>query len=334
MDPIALTRDLVALDSTTGREHDATAHLAQLLERAGWHVQLQPVADGRANLYATREPPVVVLSTHLDTVPPYIALREDDTWLHGRGTCDAKGLAAAMVAAAESLAAAGERRVGLLFVVGEENGSDGAKAVNALQPKGRWMINGEPTEGQLTIGQKGVLRATVETHGRAAHSAYPEEGRSAILPLLDALQRIRRIPLPFDPLLGSATMNIGTISGGAAPNVIPAAGRAELLYRTVGDVTRLQQEIEAAARPNATVRFPLEIPPVTAPALPGWASSVVNFCSDLAFYGAWGTGYQYGPGTIRVAHTDEERIAKQDLLDGTLAYARLARELLTLDASA
>lgn len=334
MDPIALTRDLVAIDSTTGREHEATAHLARLLERAGWQVQLQPVHGGRANLYATREPPVVVLTTHLDTVPPYIGLREDDTWLHGRGTCDAKGLAAAMVAAAETLAAAGERRVGLLFVVGEENGSDGAKATPLLEPKGRWIINGEPTEGLLTIGQKGVLRVTVETSGRAAHSAYPDEGRSAILPLLDALERIRRLPLPSDPLLGAATMNIGTMHGGVAPNVIPAEGRAELLYRTVSDVARLRQEIEAAARPHARITFPLEIPPVTAPSLPGWETTVVNFCSDLAFYGAWGTGYQYGPGTIRVAHTDEERIAKHDLLDGASAYVQLVRELLALDTSA
>lgn len=334
MDPIALTRDLVALDSTTGREHAATAHVAALLERAGWRVQLQPVADGRANVYAVREAPVVVLTTHLDTVPPFLPLREDDTWLHGRGTCDAKGLAAAMIAAAERMAAAGERRVGLLFVVGEENGSDGAKAAAALAPKGRWIINGEPTEGLLTIGQKGVLRATVAATGRAAHSAYPDEGSSAILPLLDALQRIRRLPLPFDPVLGPSTLNIGQLNGGVAPNVIPAAARAELLYRTVADVTRLRQEIEAAARPGATVTFPLEIPPVTAPALPGWPAATVNFCSDLAFYGAWGTGYQLGPGTIRVAHTDEERIAKQELRDGTDAYERLARTLLALDEAA
>jgi acetylornithine deacetylase len=333
MDPIALTRDLVGIDSTTGREHDVTAFLASRLEAAGWRVQLQPVRDGRANLYATREPPVVVLSTHLDTVPPYIGLREDDEWLHGRGTCDAKGIAAAMVHAAETLAASGEHRIGLLFVVGEENGSDGAKAAHALEPKGRWMINGEPTEGLLTIGQKGVLRATVTTTGRAAHSAYPEEGSSAVLPLLDALQRIRRLPMPYDPLLGTCTMNIGTVQGGVAPNVIPAAARAELLYRTVGHVPRLRQEIEAAARPSAHVEFPLEIPPVRAPALPGWATTVVSFCSDLAFYGDWGTGYQLGPGTIRVAHTDEERLAKQDLLDGAAQYVRLARELLALESA-
>lgn len=333
MDPIALTRDLVGIDSTTGREHDVTAFLASRLEAAGWRVQLQPVRDGRANLYATREPPVVVFSTHLDTVPPYIGLREDDAWLHGRGTCDAKGIAAAMVHAAEVLAAGGERRIGLLFVVGEENGSDGAKAAHTLEPKGRWMINGEPTEGLLTIGQKGVLRATVSTAGRAAHSAYPEEGSSAVLPLLDALQRIRRLPMPYDPLLGTCTMNIGTLQGGVAPNVIPAAARAELLYRTVGSVPRLRQAIAEAARPSAQVEFPLEIPPVSAPALPGWSTTVVNFCSDLAFYGEWGTGYQLGPGTIRVAHTDEERIGKQELLDGAAQYVRLARELLALETA-
>lgn len=328
MDPIQLTRELVAIDSTTGREAAATSYLAGVLDRAGWHTTRQPVASGRENLYAWREPPVVVFSTHVDTVPPYIGLREDDEFLHGRGTCDAKGLAAAMVAAAERLAAAGERRVGLLFLVGEENGSDGAQAAVGLEPKGRYLVNGEPTEGELTIGQKGILRVTVTTTGRAAHSAYPAEGTSAIVPLLETLRRIRRMPLPFDPLLGECTVNIGIIEGGVAPNVIPAHARAELLFRTVANVPQLKTTILGAAEPGTTITFPLEIPPVKAPALPGWRSATVSFCSDLPLLSAWGTGYQLGPGSIRVAHTDDERIAKRELLEGVDRYADLARTLL------
>lgn len=333
MDPLQLTRDLVAIDSATGHEHAATAHLAGVLERAGWRVTRQPVGAGRENLYAVREPPIVVFSTHLDCVPPFLPVREDDEWLHGRGTCDAKGLAAAMVAAAERLAAEGERRVGLLFVVGEENGSDGAKAAAALEPKGKYLINGEPTDGLLTVGQKGVLRVTIEATGRAAHSAYPEEGSSAIVPLLETLRKIRRMPLPFDPVLGSSTLNIGTIQGGVAPNVIPALARAELLLRTVANVSQLKAAILGAADPGVQVTFPLEIPFVQSPSLPGWKSTVVSFASDLPFFEAWGTGYQFGPGSIRLAHTLEERIRKADLLEGVDRYASLARDLIARETA-
>jgi acetylornithine deacetylase len=178
--------------------------LAGLLERLGYRVVRQPVTPGRDNLFAWRDPPEVVFSTHLDCVPPYLPLREDETHLHGRGTCDAKGLAAAMLCAAERLAASGERRIGLLFVVGEENGSDGAQIANHLGPRGRYLINGEPTENRLSLGQKGSLKIVLECEGRAAHSAYPDEGRSALLPILDTIERLRRLPLPDDPMLGPA----------------------------------------------------------------------------------------------------------------------------------
>ena len=195
MDPLELTRALVALETPTGAEQPATDLLDGLLRRAGYRTLRQPVSPGRDNLYAYREPPALVFSTHLDTVPPYLPLAEDDEAIHGRGSCDAKGLAAAMVAAAERLAARGERRVGLLFLVGEENGSDGAKAAADLGPSGRFLINGEPTENRLSLGQKGSLRVDLAAAGRAAHSAYPEEGASAIAALLDTIERIRRLPL-------------------------------------------------------------------------------------------------------------------------------------------
>ncbi len=330
MDPIALTRELVQLETPTGQEGPAVDYLARLLDRLGYRVTRQPVTPGRDNLYAYREPPLVVFSTHLDCVPPYVPLREDDTHLHGRGSCDAKGLAAAMVAAAEQLAIEGERRIGLLFVVGEENGSDGAQVAHALGPKGRFLVNGEPTENRLSIGQKGSLKVVLECEGRAAHSAYPDEGRSALLPLLDTLERLRRLPLATDPMLGASTLNIGVMDGGVAPNVIPPSARAELLVRLVGPSDQPRQEIAACAAPGVRVTFPTELPYFKNTAAPpaGWETTVVSYASDLPFHATWGQGFQLGPGTIRVAHTSEERIAKAELLEGVRLYAKLARDLI------
>ena len=330
VDPIEPTRQLVALETPTGSEGPATSFLADLLSRNGFQVIRQPVSPGRDNLYAFREPPVLVFSTHLDCVPPYVPLGEDATHLRGRGACDAKGLAAAMIAATEHLAERGERRVGLLFVVGEENGSDGAKAAAALDPKGRFLVNGEPTENRLSVGQKGSLKMVLETRGRAAHSGYPEEGRSAILPLLDALGRLRHFALPSDPLLGQSTLNIGIVQGGVAPNVIPPSARAEVLVRTIGPTSELRHSLTACAGPEVEVSFPVELPfcKNAAPAPAGWDTTVVGFASDLPFLEAWGAGYQLGPGSIRVAHTSEEAIAKADLLRGVELYVKLAEDLL------
>lgn len=328
MDVLELTRALVRIDSTTGRERAVAEFLADWLEQRGWIVVRQPVIADRFNVYARLGRPEVVFSTHLDTVPPFIDLREDDTWLHGRGTCDAKGLAAAMIAAAERLRAGGEERIGLLFVVGEENGSEGAEAASRLEPRGRFLINGEPTENQLTIGQKGVLRADLVATGRAAHSAYPAEGESAIVPLLETLRRVERIAMPSHPVLGEMTLNIGTIQGGRAPNVIPDHAKAQLLFRTVQPHEDLKRALEACLAERVTVTYPLEIPSVVSSAPKGWETTVVSFASDLPFLGSWGEGYQLGPGTIRVAHTEDERISKADLETGIGLYEKLARDLL------
>jgi acetylornithine deacetylase len=305
-------------------------HLAALLERLGYRVTLQPVTPGRENLYAWRESPELVFSTHLDCVPPYVPLREDETHLHGRGACDAKGLAAAMVAAAERLAEGGERRVGLLFVVGEENGSDGAHRAAELAPKGRYLVNGEPTENRLSVGQKGSLKVVLECEGQAAHSGYPELGRSAILPLLDAIERIRRLPLPTDPMLGQGTLNVGVLQGGVAPNVIPPSARAELLFRLVGPSDEIRKAVAGCVTDGVRVSFPIELPffKATTPAPAGWETTVVSYASDLPFYAQWGERFQLGPGSIRVAHTSDERIAKADLRRGVDLYVKLARDLL------
>jgi acetylornithine deacetylase len=327
-DPLELTRRLVAVESPTWHENPATDLLEAHLRGLGYGVARQPVVGGRANLYAYREPPEVVFSTHLDTVPPYAPLREDAEFIHGRGSCDAKGIAAAMVAAAERLAQDGERRIGLLFVVGEEDGSHGAYAAEELEPKGRWLINGEPTDNVLTIGQKGALRVDLEATGRAAHSAYPDEGESAIMPLLETITRIQALDLPADALLGAPTMNLGTIQGGVAPNVIPPAARAQILIRTVGPTDELKRLVAAQAAPAVTISFPVELPAYKGSAPAGWESRVVSFASDLPFYASWGGLLQMGPGSIRVAHTDEERIAKRELLAGVDLYVRLAQDLL------
>jgi acetylornithine deacetylase len=327
-DPVELTRTLLAIPSASRREHAVTAFLASYLGDRGWRVILQAVTDGRQNVYAHRGNPVVVFSSHVDTVPPELPYHESDVAIHGRGTCDAKGIVAAMIAAAEELIAGGESRIGLLFVVGEEDGSDGAVAAASLAPKGRFLINGEPTENRLVTAQKGTLKVVLDVRGRAAHSGYPELGDSAIDRLLDALQRIRAVPLPVDPVLGPSTLNIGLISGGEAPNVIAARARAELLVRLVGPDTATRAAILAAAGPGVEVTFVPGLPLATAPSLPGWPSTIVAFASDMAIHGSWGTCYQLGPGSIHVAHTSDEMILKDELREGVRLYVKLARELL------
>ncbi|MEO7985508.1 MAG: M20/M25/M40 family metallo-hydrolase [Gemmatimonadales bacterium] len=333
MDPIELTRALVALETPTGSEAAATDFLEAALSKAGYRVSRQPVTPGRDNLYAHRDTPALVFSTHLDTVPPYIPLSEDDETIRGRGSCDAKGLAAAMIAAAERLAAGGERRIGLLFLVGEENGSDGAQAAADFGPRGRFLINGEPTENRLSIGQKGTLRVDLAATGRAAHSGYPEEGVSATAALLDTIERLRQLPLPHDRLLGQSMLNVGLIHGGVAPNVLAPSASAQILIRTVEPTDGLRTTIRQLAAPGVSVTFPVELPSYkggTAPA--GWETTVVSYASDLPFLGAWGERFQLGPGSIRVAHTDDEHIRKADLLHGVDRYVRLAADLLADEA--
>ncbi len=331
MDPVLLTRELIRIPSPSGEEAAVVTFVADRLAGAGWRVTRQPVGSvpGRDNVYATLDPPVVVLSTHLDVVPPHLPDGEDAEWVYGRGACDAKGIAAAMIVAAERLRAAGERRVGLLFVVGEEDGSEGARAAAALEPRGRFLVNGEPTGNQLAIGHPGALRVVLTAGGRAAHSAYPEEGRSAVHALLDALDAIRRLALPEDALLGATTLNVGRIEGGVAPNVLAPEARAELLVRTVGPSGRVREAIAAVLPPGVSAAFPLDIAPARSAPLEGWEPVTVRYTSDLPLLAAWGQGYLLGPGSIRLAHTAEERIAKADLHAGVDAYVRLASQLLT-----
>ncbi len=333
-DALALTRALVALETPTGSEGPATELLAGALAHAGYHVVRQPVSPGRNNLYAWREPPALVFSTHLDTVPPHLPLAEDAQAIHGRGSCDAKGIAAGMTAAAERLAASGERRIGLLFVVGEENGSDGAKKALELDVTSRFLVNGEPTENRLSIGQKGSVRLDLRATGKAAHSAYPAEGVSAIGALLDTIERIRRMPLPVDELLGASTLNVGILGGGVAPNVLAPHATAQILFRTVAPTGPLRQAVRELLAPGVTAEFPVELPFHKGGRAPdGWETTVVSYASDLPFLAPFGESYQLGPGTIKVAHTAHEHILKADLLKGVELYVRLATDLLAREAA-
>jgi acetylornithine deacetylase len=330
-DPVPFARTLVDIDSTTGREGEAGAWLAAALRERGYAVSEQPVSPGRCNVFARLSaPPQVVFSTHYDCVPPFFSSREERGFLFGRGSCDAKGILAAQVAAAEQLRAAGEERLGLLFVVGEERGSDGARAANAQPPAGlRYLVNGEPTENRLGAATRGVLRMRLHAQGRAAHSAFPELGESAIDKLLDALMVIRGLRLPEDPLLGRTHHTVGVIEGGVAPNVVSARASAEVLFRIVGDAAPVREAL-AVLEGLVSVETVLEVPAVRLHTLPGFETAVFAYTTDVPLLTAWGTPLLAGPGSIHVAHTDEEHVAIDELRAAVDMYADLARRLLSV----
>jgi acetylornithine deacetylase len=333
MQVFELTRRLIDIESITPNEREVgnflSRTLGELVRRFDGKVEHMEVEAGRHNVFASFGEPRVALSTHMDTVPPFIPSREDDEHIWGRGACDAKGIIAAMIMAAEQLLENGCRNFGLLFVVGEERNSAGALYAARTLRGTKFLINGEPTDNRLALGSKGALRYEIVAHGRMAHSAYPELGESAIEKLLNALERIRRVSLPADPLLGPSTLNIGTIQGGRAPNVIPDEARAEVFIRMVGDAAELRKAIAAAAYPDADAEEILFIPPVRLGALDGFPTTVVAFTTDIpAFAGAWGKPFLVGPGSIHVAHTTEERIAKKELLEAIGLYRKLVVRLL------
>jgi len=339
MNLFELTRGLVDLDSTTGREKPVAdylfAHLSMLAARHNARVERQTAAPDRDNIFVAFGEPIVTLSTHMDTVPPFFSSREDGEHIHGRGACDAKGIIAAMVAATELLLESGTRNFALLFVVGEERNSVGAKTAAAAPRGSRFLINGEPTENRLAVGCKGALRYELTARGKLAHSAYPELGHSAIHALLDALAEIRAIPLPSDAVLGQTTLNVGTLSGGRAPNVVADEARAELMFRLVGEPSVLRAQVaRAASASNVEAREVLYFPAVHMAPLDGFPTTVVAFTTDIpSFNGTWGQPFLIGPGSIHVAHTAEERIAKAELNAAVEIYARMVRQLLTTGAA-
>jgi acetylornithine deacetylase len=333
-DPVELTAQLMSIDSTSGREGSVIEWLDRYMADRGWHVGRIPVTPGRDNLYATaHDSPLVTLSTHLDTVPPYIPPRRGDDRLLGRGSCDAKGIAASMICAAEHLRDDGFP-IALLFVVGEEVTHDGAHAANEAVVRGDVpntglvIVNGEPTESTLAVGTKGAVRVTVTTAGQAAHSAYPHLGRSATRDLVRLLAELDAIEFPRDDLLGETTLNIGALAGGVADNVLAPWAEARIMIRLVtppGDVDRI---IEDWARGRASLEWGPMVPPVRLGVVDGFATSVAAFATDIPALTNWGTPYLFGPGSIHVAHRDDEFVSIDELRAAVQSYQVIARKSL------
>jgi acetylornithine deacetylase len=325
-----LTRKLIDIESITGNEAGVGVVLCEELQKLGFAVEKIPVQGTRFNIYAhTGKAAVVVLSTHIDTVPPWIGSREDEGKIYGRGACDTKGIIAAMLAAALRLKTH-SLPIGLLFLVGEERDSLGARVANqhTPHPRPRFLINGEPTENKVAKASKGALRVEITAHGKMAHSAYPHLGESAIEKLLDALQRLRTLELPNNPEVGPCTMNIGIIEGGRAPNVIPDFAKAQLLFRTVGPSDETIKRITAAAGIKVETTAVLDIPFVKLRTFPGLDTFVAAYTTDIPALSEWGEPILFGPGSIHVAHTDGEFIAKKEQLAAVDIYEQMVRELV------
>jgi acetylornithine deacetylase len=330
MNVVALTRQLVDIESTTGDEGRVGHFLLQELRRLGYNIQRMVAEGERANVYATtpQQPnPAMVFSTHMDTVPPYIPSSEDEQRIYGRGSCDAKGIIAAQIAAAERLRQQGIY-VGLLFLVGEERDSLGAKVANQHANGCKFLINGEPTENRVAIASKGALRVELTATGKMAHSAYPELGESAIDKLIEALHRLRSMKLPSDPEVGPCTLNIGAIEGGRAPNVISDKAQALLLYRLIGPSENLRREITQTVGNLANVEFTLEIPFVRLRTFEKLPTMVAAFTTDIPALTNWGQPLLVGPGSIHVAHTPNEYVEKKQLAEAVELYCGIAKKLM------
>jgi acetylornithine deacetylase len=330
MDPVAFARGLIDIDSTTGREGDAGRWLSRHLRDLGFSVTEQRVDSERFNVMATATPtsaPTVTLSTHFDCVPPFFSSRIEGDRLYGRGSCDAKGILAAQVAAAERLRLEGETRVGLLFVVGEERGSDGAKLANDAAAGGRYLVNGEPTESRIGAATRGILRVRLHAEGRAAHSSWPELGVSAIDKLIDVLVDLRGLPLPEDSVLGKTYYTVGLINGGVAPNVVSPSAEAEIMFRTVGNAADVRQAI-ASLESRVAIEHVLEVPPIQMKVVPGFETEVFPYTTDIPFLPAWGQPLLFGPGSIHVAHTAHEFVSIPELHKAVDSYVSIAKGLL------
>ena len=330
MNLFELTRKLIDIPSVTGEELAVGKFLSNYLEQLEFIVERQEVAPDRFNVIATTEaPPRIVFSTHMDTVPPFIESSEDDEFIHGRGSCDAKGIIAAQIFAAQRLRDEGVNDVGLLFTVDEELGSLGAQAANKhlLARECRFLVNGEPTDSRLATGTKGSVRVMITTEGRAAHSAYPEAGESAIEKLLDILQDIRAREWPEDSFFGTTTCNIGVLSGGTRPNVIADKARAELQIRLGIDIEHVKKVLEEAVGTRGRLEYSSAHNPVRLFSLPGFDECVVRFTTDVPYLSQWGKPLLLGPGSILDAHTNHERISKRELEQAVNLYLRLSKQL-------
>jgi acetylornithine deacetylase len=333
MDLFELLQRMIQIESISGNEQAVAGFLAEYLAGAGFAVDVQQAAESRPNVYARRGDPTVVLSSHTDTVPPYIEFHEDGEYIYGRGSCDAKGPIAAMIKAAETLMEAGVSDFGLLFVVGEEAGSVGAREANKIPNRCRYLVNGEPTESKLALGSKGALKVALKVSGRAAHSAYPEMGESAIEKLLDILSGLRTAVWPASERLGATTMNIGGVKGGVAANVIAPEAEAELMFRVVTSTPELKRLIESTVGSRGQVQYAFECEPVFTEEIPGFDTAVVAFTTDIPMLSNWGRPLLFGPGSILDAHTANEKISKFELAHAVGAYASIVKRLIEKTAA-
>jgi acetylornithine deacetylase len=331
MNLFELTTKLMKIPSISGDELAVGIFLRDYLESLGWTVELQPVSENQNNVIAyLNETPRVFLSTHMDTVPPFISPTEDNETIYGRGSCDAKGIIAAEITAAEQLRSEGITDIGLLFTVDEEQSSTGAKVANEhpLAATCEYMINGEPTDNELAIGSKGSLRMLLKTKGKAAHSAYPEEGESAIEKLLDILNDVRELELPSDEFYGETTLNIGLLSGGLKTNIIPPNAEAGLHIRLVTDEKPVLELLEKAVKNRGDLEVSSFSLPVKMLEVEGFTQKVVRFTTDIPHLTNWGTPLLLGAGSILVAHTKDEFVKKTDLEKSVDLYVNLVKKLL------
>jgi acetylornithine deacetylase len=337
MNLFELTKNLMNIPSVSGDEEAVGFFLRDYLEGLGWTVELQAVTENQNNVIAyLNETPRVFLSTHMDTVPPFIAASEDDEKIYGRGACDAKGIIAAQILAAEELRRQGVNDIGLLYTIDEEQSSTGAKVANThpLARKCEYLINGEPTDNDLAIGSKGAFRVLIKTKGKAAHSAYPEMGDSAIEKLLDILEDVREIDFPHDEFFGETTCNIGTLNGGLKINIVPAEAEAGLLIRLTTPREPVQEILEKTIGDRGELEVTSFSLPVKMLAVEGFRQKVVRFTTDIPHLPNWGTPLLLGAGSILVAHTKDEFVLKKDLETSVGLYVNLVRKLLAEEAEA
>ncbi|MCU1288610.1 MAG: Peptidase dimerization protein [Acidobacteria bacterium] len=334
MNLFELTKTLIDIPSISDDEQAVGFYLRDYLESLGWTVELQPVSSNQNNVIAyLNEKPRVFLSTHMDTVPPFIEASEDAEKIYGRGACDAKGIIASQIFAAEELRKQGVEDIGLLYTVDEEQGSSGAKAANLhpLAAKCEYMINGEPTDNDLAIGSKGSLRLFVKTKGVAAHSAYPEMGESAIEKLLDILTDVRRIAFPGDEFFGETTCNIGLLGGGLKTNIVPPSAEAGLHIRLTTGEKPVLEALEKAIDGRGEIEVSSVALPVKMLEVEGFNQKVVRFTTDIPHLSNWGTPLLLGAGSILVAHTKDEFVLKKDLEEAVGLYVNLVKKLLAAD---
>lgn len=319
------------IPSVSGDEAAVGFYLRDYLESLGWTVELQPVTENQNNVIAyLNARPRVFLSTHIDTVPPFIAATEDDEKIYGRGACDAKGIIASQIFAAEELRKQGVSDIGLLYTVEEETSSAGARAANLhpLAGKCEYLVNGEPTDLDLAIGSKGTFRLKILTEGKAAHSAYPEMGESAIEKLLDILADVRRADFPSDEFFGETTVNIGTIEGGVALNVIPPRAEAGIAVRLTTPRAEIEPMLEEIVKTRGKIEVLSCSEPIKMLAVEGFNQKTVRFTTDIPYLANWGQPLLLGAGSILVAHTKDEFVLKKDLETAVGLYVDLVKKLL------